>query len=263
MGIVYGSCRTDIYWLADGPIGPYVDAFKRHLSAGTPRTPSPATWPASRISRAGRAAGACGCPGSTKGRSPIFSMITCRTADVLGLRATTGATTAQRWGTCSLCFALRAPLRRSTTSVDQELHRYDEHRTRAWPGAEEPGHGTAHRWAAADGPRRRRRGRHQGREDAGRVARCALQPDQRLEEPIARTRAGRVRRRVGTAAGGRLERVARQDRAALHAFGGQGWAGNVAAQLLQRLALVGADATDHLPSLLREGDQQIDRLGSR
>jgi hypothetical protein len=32
MGIVHRSRRNDINWLADGPTGPYVDAFKRHLT---------------------------------------------------------------------------------------------------------------------------------------------------------------------------------------------------------------------------------------
>jgi integrase/recombinase XerC len=32
MDIVHRSPRTDIDWLADGPIGPYVDAFKQHLA---------------------------------------------------------------------------------------------------------------------------------------------------------------------------------------------------------------------------------------
>lgn len=32
MGIVHRSRRNDINWLADGPIGPYVDAFKQHLT---------------------------------------------------------------------------------------------------------------------------------------------------------------------------------------------------------------------------------------
>jgi integrase/recombinase XerC len=32
MGIVQHSCRNNIDWLADGPIGPYVDAFKQHLT---------------------------------------------------------------------------------------------------------------------------------------------------------------------------------------------------------------------------------------
>lgn len=32
MGIVEHSRRNDIDWLADGPIGPYVDAFKQHLT---------------------------------------------------------------------------------------------------------------------------------------------------------------------------------------------------------------------------------------
>jgi integrase/recombinase XerC len=34
MGIVYCSRPNDINWLADGPIGPYVDAFKQHLADG-------------------------------------------------------------------------------------------------------------------------------------------------------------------------------------------------------------------------------------
>jgi len=32
MGIVHRSRRNDINWLADGPIGPYVDAFKQYLT---------------------------------------------------------------------------------------------------------------------------------------------------------------------------------------------------------------------------------------
>ena len=32
MGIIQRSHRTDIDWLANGPIGPYVDAFKQHLT---------------------------------------------------------------------------------------------------------------------------------------------------------------------------------------------------------------------------------------
>jgi len=32
MGIVHRSRRTDFDWLADGPIGPHVDAFKQHLT---------------------------------------------------------------------------------------------------------------------------------------------------------------------------------------------------------------------------------------
>ena len=32
MGIVHRSRRNDINWLTDGPIGPYVDAFKQHLA---------------------------------------------------------------------------------------------------------------------------------------------------------------------------------------------------------------------------------------
>ena len=34
MGIVHISRRNDINWLTDGPIGPYVDAFKQHLADG-------------------------------------------------------------------------------------------------------------------------------------------------------------------------------------------------------------------------------------
>ncbi len=34
MGIVHRSRRTDVDWLADGLIGPYVDAFKQHLIEG-------------------------------------------------------------------------------------------------------------------------------------------------------------------------------------------------------------------------------------
>lgn len=34
MGIVHLSRRNDINWLTDGPIGPYVDAFKQHLADG-------------------------------------------------------------------------------------------------------------------------------------------------------------------------------------------------------------------------------------
>ena len=32
MGVVHRSLRKDINWLADGPIGPYVEAFKLHLT---------------------------------------------------------------------------------------------------------------------------------------------------------------------------------------------------------------------------------------
>ena len=34
MGIIHRSRRTDFDWLADGLIGPYVDAFKQHLTEG-------------------------------------------------------------------------------------------------------------------------------------------------------------------------------------------------------------------------------------
>ena len=60
-------------------------------------------------------------------------------------------------------------------------------------------------------------GRHSRREDVGRVgqaARRAPQPDQRLEEPVARARGQRVRRRIGGGAAGGLEGAARQDRSA-------------------------------------------------
>ena len=32
MSIVHRSHSTSIDWLADGPLGPYVDAFKQHLT---------------------------------------------------------------------------------------------------------------------------------------------------------------------------------------------------------------------------------------
>src|SRR5664279_713465 len=60
-------------------------------------------------------------------------------------------------------------------------------------------------------------GRHSRREDpcrAGQAARRAPQPDQRLEEPVARARCQRVRRRIGGGAAGGPEGAARQDRSA-------------------------------------------------
>ena len=39
MGILHRSHRNHINWLADGPIAPYVDAFKQHL------TDDPIAWP--------------------------------------------------------------------------------------------------------------------------------------------------------------------------------------------------------------------------
>jgi len=44
MGIVYSYCLADIDWLTDGPIAPYVDAFKQHLSDGRYASGTVATY---------------------------------------------------------------------------------------------------------------------------------------------------------------------------------------------------------------------------
>ena len=71
MGIVHRSHRTDIDWLADGPIGPYVDAFKQYLTERGYAANTFASYLGGIAHFAQWArSGACGCNGSTKRRSP-------------------------------------------------------------------------------------------------------------------------------------------------------------------------------------------------
>lgn len=131
MGIVHRSCHTKFNWLADGLVGPYVDAFKQHLTERRYATNTFASylsgvahfsrWARSRRLQLHRIDEGsvteflddhlprCGCAGPTRHDRGDHSAALGHLLVVLRAQ---GAI---------------APPTVSTTPVDEELRRYDEH----------------------------------------------------------------------------------------------------------------------------------------